>query len=124
MGYEKNDFTRVQNLMIENREWYFEFKDTSVINNLGLDKYSLHDFQKFERQNDIESIVCSIKRITLNNYFSDEKEMLHLAHSLFNREILTGENNSFGGNLFHITDKTLEERTMKIEAIIKKNTKE
>lgn len=122
LGYEKNDFIKVQNLLLANKERYFEFKDTSALNNLGLDKYSMNDLQNFESKNNSDSIVNSIKHINRNNYFSDDKEMLLLAHSLFNRGILIGENNCFGGNLFHVTDKMLAKRKSEIEEIEKKNT--
>lgn len=110
LGYSIDEIIKVQNLLSENKERYFEFKDTSAINNLDLNKYSVEEFEKFEKETNRDSISKSIINKDWSMHFEDDKTMLIFAHSLFNRGILTGENNSFGGTIYHITESMLEER--------------
>lgn len=56
-------------------------------------------------------------------YFSDDKNLLLLAHSLFNRGILTGENNCFGVTLIHIDQQMLAEKSKRIEELKSMNKK-
>lgn len=56
--------------------------------------------------------------------FSDDKNMLLLAHSLFNRGILTGENNCYCGTLIHIDKQMLDEKRKRIEEIKAMNKKQ
>ena len=114
LGYSIDEVIKVQNLMIDNKKRYFEFKDTSAINNLSLNKYSVDEFAKFENKTNMDSISKSAINKDWSMYFEDDKAMMMFAHSLFNRGILTGENNSFGGTIYYITASMLEERKAQI----------
>lgn len=100
-NYGKSEELKIHKLLIENKQRYFQLKDTTALNNLGMNRYSIADLKKFEKENNVDSIAKSIKG-EWGMPFSDDKNMLLLAHSLFNRGILTGENNCFGGTLIHI----------------------
>ena len=124
LGYSIDEIIKVQNLMIANKERYFEFKDTSAINNIGLNKYSVEEFEEFEKKISTDSILKSQINKDWSMYFKDDKTMLIFAHLLFNRGILTGENNSFGGTIYHITENMLEERKAQIDRLKSKNVDE
>ena len=100
-SYDINGQKKMQKLLLENKQRYFELKDTAALNNLGINTYSVEDFKKFEKENNVDSIAKSI-HAKWGMAISDDKTMLLLAHSLFNRGILTGENNCFGGTLKYI----------------------
>lgn len=113
---------KIQELLFKNKQRYFKLKDTAALNNLGIKNYTIEDLKKFEKNNNIDSIAKSIKG-KWSMYFSDDKNMLLLAHSLFNRGILTGENNCFGGTLIHIEQQMLDEKRKRIEELKSMNKK-
>jgi len=123
LSYTKESESRIEKLLLDNKSRYFQFKDTSAINNLGVKAYSIKDLELFEKKNNVDSIEVEIKKKKWESFISDDKRMLLLAHSLFNRGILTGENNCIGGTLIHVDDDFLKERKELIERLVKKNKK-
>jgi hypothetical protein len=115
-NYSKNGEIKIHKLLLENKQRYFQLKDTAALNNLGMNIYSIVDLKKFEKENNVDSIAKTIKS-KWGMPFSDDKNMLLLAHSLFNRGILTGENDCFGGTLIHIDKQMLEEKRKRIEEL-------
>lgn len=115
-SYSINGQKKIHKLLLENKQRYFELKDTASLNNLGLNRYSIEDLKKFEKEKNVDSIAKSIKG-KWKMWISDDKTMLLLAHSLFNRGILTGENNCFGGTLSYISKQMLDERKKRIEEL-------
>ncbi|MHB0756968.1 hypothetical protein [Polaribacter sp. M15] len=101
LGYSKDGIIKVYETAIENKERYFEFKNDSAIWNISaFDKYSMKELSEFENQIGIDSLIYRIENgkdwgITISN----DKEMKMVAHSLFNKGILTAENSCFGGML-------------------------
>ncbi len=108
--YDSLGIAKIENLQRNNKNRYFEFKDTAALNNLGLNNYTIDDLTKFEKSHNIDSFAQVIKKGKWSLAISEDKIMLLYAHSLFNRGILTGENNCFGGTLIHVEDKWIEER--------------
>lgn len=115
-NYSKDGELKIRKLLLENKQRYFQLKDTAAINNLGMNSYSMEDLMKFEKENNVDSIAKSIKG-KWEMSFSDDKKMLLLAHSLFNRGILTGENNCFGGTLINISKQMLDEKRKRMEEL-------
>ena len=115
-NYNNNGEIKIHKLLLENKQRYFQLKDTAALNNLGINNYSIEDLKKIEKENNVDSIAKSIKDKWVMT-FSDDKKMLLLAHSLFNRGILTGENNCFGGTLIHIDKLMLDEKRKRIEEL-------
>ena len=101
LGYSNDEIIKVHETEIENKERYFEFKNDSAIWNISaFDKYSMKELSEFENEIGIDSLVYKIENgkdwgITISN----DKEMKMVAHALFNKGILTGENSCFGGIL-------------------------
>jgi hypothetical protein len=58
----------------------------------------MDDLKDFEQRTNIDQLTKDINK-DWKKKLLDEKEMLLYAHSLFNRGILTGENNCYGGTL-------------------------
>lgn len=114
LNYEHSSKTHKS--LLKNKERYFQFKDTVALNNLGVNNYSIEDLKKFEKENNIDSLAKTIKG-KWGMHFSDDKSMLLFAHSLFNRGILTGENNCFGGTLIHVDKQILNEKRKRIEEL-------
>lgn len=104
-------------IALANKTLYFEFGDTSALNNLGLDNYSDADFKEFEQHNSIDSLVLDIKGKKWEKWIPEDKDMLLYAHALFNRGILTGENGCFGGTLHYIDNEWLKRMRTPIEVI-------
>ena len=101
VGYSKKGIIKVYETALQNKERYFEFKNDSAIWNISaFDKYSMGELSEFVKQVGIDSLVHRIENgkdwgITISN----DKEMKMVAHALFNKGILTGENSCFGGML-------------------------
>lgn len=109
--------------LIKNKNRYFEFKDTSALNNIGFEQYSNKKFLKFKKDNKIDSLIDRIiKKQPMKIDLKTNEDILFYAHSLFNRGILTGENSCFGG-VSIIDDAFLKSRKESIERIIKNNKK-
>jgi hypothetical protein len=115
-NYSKDGELKIRKLLLENKQRYFQLKDTAALNNLRMNSYSMEDLMKFEKENNVDSIAKSIKG-KWEMSFSDDKKMLLLAHSLFNRGILTGENNCFGGTLINISKQMLDEKRKRMEEL-------
>jgi hypothetical protein len=101
LGYSKDGIIKVYETAIKNKERYFEFKNDSAIWNISaFDKYSIRELSEFENQIGIDSLIYRIENgKDLGITISKDKEMKMYAHVLFNKGILTGENNFFGGML-------------------------
>jgi hypothetical protein len=112
IAYDSLGQTKVKNLLIKNKNRYFEFKDTIALKNLGLGYYNINDLINFEKQNNIDLLAQTIENNKWSKAISNDKIMLLYAHSLFNRGVLTGENNCFGGSLVHIDEKNLRKMEM------------
>ncbi len=111
MGYDSVCKKDIEAFQIENKQRYFEFGDSVALRNIGLQEYSIEDLNKFEEMNNIDSLALEInKRGSWRHAIYDDKTMLLYAHSLFNRGILTGENNCFGGTLVHIPELRIQEQ--------------
>jgi hypothetical protein len=108
VGYDSLSSMRIENIQIGNRPRYFEFKDTSALQNLGIDNYTAEDLANFEKAHNIDSLAKVIKNSKWHMRIDDDKTLLLYAHSLFNRGILTGENNCFGGTLCYIRQDMIE----------------
>jgi len=103
LGYDSLSLSQVEILAI-NKDRYFEFKDTSALNNIGLDIYSTDDLLKFENETNIDSLTQVLKNGKWSMSLRSDKTILLYAHALFNRGFLTGENMCFGGTLYLIDD--------------------
>lgn len=104
-------------IALANKTLYFEFADTSALNNLGWVNYSDADLKEFEKYNSIDSLVLEMKGMKWNKWIPEDKDMLLYAHALFNRGILTGENDCFGGTLYYIDNEWLKRMRTPIEVI-------
>lgn len=115
-SYSISGQRKIHRLLIENKQRYFQLKDTAALNNLGINRYSVKDLKEFEKHNNVDSIAKSIKRKWIMS-ISDDKNMHLLAHSLSNRGILIGENNCFGGTLIYVDKQMLDEKRKRIEEL-------
>jgi hypothetical protein len=101
LGYSKEESAKVYQIAINNKERYFEFKNDSAIWNISAyHNYTMKELSKFKNKIEIDSLVYKIKNgVELGISISNDTEMKMYAHALFNKGILTGENNCFGGTL-------------------------
>lgn len=103
------------NKILQNKNRYFEFKDTIALNNIGFKSYNLSEFEEFKNEKNIDSLVFRIqKKLPLSLSFKDDNEMIFYAHSLFNKGIMSGEHSSYGAFQI-INDKWFEERNNRIK---------
>jgi hypothetical protein len=120
IDYDSSGIKKLENIQRKNKKRYFEFKDAKALNNLGLSNYSMDDLAEFEKSHNIDSLTQVVKNGKWSLAIKDDKTMLLYAHMLFNRGILTGENNCFGGILVHIEYKLLIEEKRKLDIMEKR----
>jgi len=97
LGYDDKSIGKAERIALNNRTRTFQFKNTEAIQNLGLDRYSMDDLKDFEQRTNIDQLTKEVNKNWKKKL--DDKEMLLYAHTLFNRGILTGENDCYGGTL-------------------------
>lgn len=107
LGYDHKGISKVYSLAINNKDRYFEFKNDSAIWNIGgVWKYSMGDLSKLEKKINFDSLAIQIKSDKKwSKQISNDMTLLLYAHALFNRGILTGQNNCFGGTLVFVDRK-------------------
>jgi hypothetical protein len=99
IAYDSIGIIRAEKMQIDNKSRYFEFKDTAALKNLGIENYTMDELSNFEKTHKIDSLALALYTGNWSMKMPKDKTMLLYAHSLFNRGILTGENNCFGGAL-------------------------
>jgi len=102
MDYDDYGRNKILSEAIKNKERYFEFKNDSAMMNMGIQDYTMEDMKNLEKKVNFDSIVNLIKKKKKWSIGLDDKEMMMYAHALFNRGILTGENNCMGGILVYV----------------------
>lgn len=108
IGYENKGIAKIYKIALKNKARYFEFKNDSAISSLHLKEYSENDLKELERKINFDSLANTIKNKQHWSIYLDNKEILMYAHALFNRGILTGENNCLGGKLVFVGPNTEE----------------
>jgi hypothetical protein len=103
LGYDDNSIRKAERIALNNRARAFQFKNAEAMQNLGLDRYSMDDLKDFEQRTNLDQLTKEINK-DWEKKLLDDKEMLLYAHALFNRGILTGENNCYGGTLEVVTE--------------------
>lgn len=78
-------------ILLQNKERYFEFKDTAALNNIGFNSYSKNDLAEFKNRIKFDSLV---KLIAKKEYptidFGEEHHKFNMfAHLLFNEDIMS-----------------------------------
>ena len=78
-------------ILLQNKERYFEFKDTAALNNIGFNSYSKNDLAEFKNRINFDSLV---KLIAKKEYptidFGEEHHKFNMfAHLLFNEGIMS-----------------------------------
>jgi len=106
IDFSNKGAAKVQKIALKNKDRYFEFKNDTVLSNLGLKEYSESDLKELERKINFDSLAQAIKEKQKWSAHLDDKELLMYAHALFDRGILTGENNCFGGSLVYVGPNT------------------
>lgn len=106
IGYSSfmSGYVNLKAMMSLNRR--FKFKTEDAKNNIGVGDYSMKELKELENEINFDSLANEIKssdkwQQSLPNY----KEMRMYAHALFNRGILTGESNCWGGTLYYVKNK-------------------
>ncbi len=102
IDYTNKGFAKVHKIALKNKNRYFEFKNDSALSDLGLKEYSENDLKELERKINFDSLANTIKKKEHWSQYLENKELIMYAHALFNRGILTGENNCFGGRLIYV----------------------
>lgn len=110
LGYDDLSIRKVKLLALKNKARYFTFKNDSAIWNIGGSwEYSMAELHQLEQKVNFDSLAVEIKkRRSWSKQISDDKMMLLYAHALFNRGILTGESNCFGGILEYVDENRKE----------------
>ncbi len=104
IDFDKKGMLEIDSIAIGNKDRYFEFKNDSAIWNIGgVWTYSVNDLAKLEKKINFDILAVQIrKKGRWSKEIFDSKLMKMYAHALFNRGILTGENNCFGGTLIYV----------------------
>lgn len=107
--------------LIQNKERYFEFKDTAALNNIGFNSYSKNDLDKFKNRIKFDSLVKLIvrKEYPAVDFGENHNELNMYAHLLFNEGIMSIHRTPC---MFQIVDNDyLLEREREIEKYSKMN---
>lgn len=103
LKYNKAGLLKVSLLACKNKERYFEFKKGKALKNINGWPYTMDELAALEKTVNFDSLATQIKTSgKWSKAIFDDKTMLMYAHALFNRGILTGENNCFGGTLIYV----------------------
>jgi hypothetical protein len=96
LGFENE--SKVVRKLKRNKNRTFSVKSAKQLKFINRVKYSKPELEKFSEEIGLDSIVTSISMKNKWNYFpANEKEQIMLAHLLFNKGILTGTNECYGG---------------------------
>ncbi|HYV94680.1 MAG TPA: hypothetical protein VE978_23095 [Chitinophagales bacterium] len=108
LSYDSVSEAKILNIALNNKKRYFQFRNEQAINNLSI--YPLNELRNLELKVNFDSLATEIKKhkkYEIRTFFESpniefDEEFRMYAHELFNREILTGENDCFGGTLIYI----------------------
>ncbi len=98
-------FEKYYEMLNENKSRYFEFKNSEAIETIENDSYSEAEYIKFEKKIDFEELAKKIRQERKWEGSFDRKILKIYAHALFNRGILTGQNDCFGGETLQYVDR-------------------
>ena len=101
VGYDDKNRNWILSLAKKNKERYFEFKNQDALDNLVLEFYSMSDLENLEKRVNFDSLAKHIVQEKKWKMSYPGQNILY-AHALFNRKILTGENNCQGYNLHYV----------------------
>jgi hypothetical protein len=78
-------------ILLQNKERYFEFKDTAALNNIGFNSYSKNDLTEFKNRIKFDSLVKLIakKEYPAIDFGENHNELNMYAHLLFNEGIMS-----------------------------------
>ena len=102
-------FDKYYKMLLENKLRYFEFKNTKALESITSDSYSEAEYSKMEKKTNFDKLARKIKKDKKWEKSSDRKTLMIFAHALFNRGILTGQNNCFGGETLEYIDRNIFE---------------
>jgi hypothetical protein len=102
LGYSPLEEKKVFEFARKHKDRYFEFKDQKALENISFYDYNPKLILKIEKKYDIAKIVQIIKETKTFSCGLPDNEMKLLAHSLYERGFMTGENNCFGGTLQYV----------------------
>lgn len=109
LDYDNTGTSKADSLALGNKHRYFEFKNDSAIRNMS-GAYAMEDLAELEKQVNFDALARKIRRAgKWSKEMVDDQGMLMYAHALFNRGILTGENNCAGGTLFYVDRNNTED---------------
>ena len=78
-------------ILLQNKERYFEFKDTAALNNIGFNSYSKNDLAEFKNRIKFDSLVKLIakKKYPTIDFGEEHHKFNMFAHLLFNEGIMS-----------------------------------
>ena len=106
LAFGDNDsFDKYYKMLLENKSRYFEFKNPKAIESITLDYYTENELKQMEKNVDFDVLARKVKKNKKWEESFDSKTLKIYAHALFNRGILTGQNNCFGGETLEYVDR-------------------
>jgi hypothetical protein len=97
--YDSRGRQRVLNFAKSKKDRYFEFKNRKALDNISFFQYDSNYLGKVQKKFNFDSIAKSIERDKKFSIGLPDNEMAAFAHILFNRGIMSGESDCFGGTL-------------------------
>lgn len=104
LNYDNKGIEKAHSLALDSKDRYFEFKNDSAIWNIGgVWEYTMDELAQLEKKVNFDSLAIQIKKTgKWKKEIFDDKTMSMYAHALFNKGVLTGENNCWGGTLQYV----------------------
>jgi hypothetical protein len=103
---DNDSFDKYYKMLLDNKSRYFEFKNPKALESITVDYYTENELKEMEKKVDFDKLARKIKKSKKWEESFDSKTLKIYAHALFNRGILTGQNNCFGGETLEYVERT------------------
>jgi hypothetical protein len=101
--YDNKGERKVLRYAKKRKDRYFELSNKKALENISFFDYDETMLAEVKKEYDIDQLVATIENEHKLDIRLPDDEMRALAHILFNKGYLTGENNCFGGTLQYVT---------------------
>jgi hypothetical protein len=111
------DYKKVYESKKRSNSKYFEFRDKEALENISFNDYNPKLVKVVSEKYNINRIIDTIEKKGKFGIGLNDDEMKAMAHALFNKGYLTGENSCFGGSLIYVSEADLKEKEETIKKL-------
>lgn len=112
-----NNYKKIYEAKKRSKRRHFEFRNKKALENISFYDYDPGLVHNVSERYKINQIVDSIIKKGKFGIGLNDDEMKAMAHALFNKGYLTGENSCFGGSLIYVSETDLKEKEETIKKL-------